>query len=284
MRRIKSFSFIVILLVYGLTAVAWAQPLYENKVTNKHSEFKRTNKVTRNLIVNSSKDYRTITYKCDRQGVRDIINLMEKSKLEEFWAYLPQKCQWIEIGRDENSEDGGATIRIDRKYLSQLMTQHLEIDIYHFHPKYYFNLSNCNDLVGSFSKLSNSQKEFCFRLSMPGPEDIYLMMDTTWVYKQKNPSFKMTHKVISPNGIVEYVLTKEGEKRYAVDRNLRTGGLYLKLVASNSLSEGIEYLASSNSLKESAVFWLANKLSGKYHKVTFFTFDEYFANKIPVNN
>ena len=47
----------------------------------------------------------------------------------------------------------------------------------------------------------------------------------------------MPHRVVTPYGVVEYALSDKGKKKYAENRGSRLEGLYIKLVAANSLSE-----------------------------------------------
>ena len=210
------------------------------------------------LVINTTNTKRTIAYgKCEDEGIREIFALLKTASVEEMWVFVPGKhvhdCRWIEIGRDIASRSEGTTIRVDRPYLTDLMAEQNELHFYHFHPLAYFErcLSKveCNylGLPRRADQISTEGLIKNLRYAMPSPEDIYFMMDVSWEFRRRgHREGKIVNRVVSPYGIVDYALTPEGEEHFNYDRNLRTGGLYIALVAGNALlDENIEQILSA---------------------------------------
>jgi hypothetical protein len=74
---------------------------------------------SRNLTVNTDKSIMTLISKDELEGVRDMVQLIFTSRLEEAWIYLPEKKMWIEYGINEE-----ASGTIDASLL-------LDLDIFH---------------------------------------------------------------------------------------------------------------------------------------------------------
>lgn len=241
------------------------------------------------LVINTANIKRTIAYgKCEDQGIREIFALLKTASVEEMWVFVPGKhqhdCRWIEIGRDIASRSEGTTIRVDRPYLTDLMVEHDEFHFYHFHPLAYFERclpkADCDylGLPRRADQISTEGLVTNLRYAMPSPEDIYFMMDVSWEFKRRgHRQGKIVNRVISPYGIVDYALTPEGEERFNYDRNLRTGGLYIALVAGNALlDENIEQIISAKpSSMNDALTLLVRSMNSRNLRVTFFPEKEY---------
>jgi hypothetical protein len=244
-------------------------------------------KVVDQLVVNTTNVERTVIYgKCEAEGVREIFELLKTALVEEIWAHVPgagpHECKWIEIGRDITTGPEGTTIRVDRPFLAQLMMEHDELHLYHFHPLAYFerctNDTDCGplSLPRRAGQIAAEGLVLNLRYAMPSPEDIYFMMDVSWELNRRRAGRgKILHRVITPYGLVEYALTGEGQERFDNDRNLRTGGLYIALVAGNTLlddpiSAFIE--RHPNDVAE-ALSQLAATLNTRYLRVSFRPFD-----------
>ncbi len=234
------------------------------------------------LIVNTSNLERTIAEnKCELDGVREIFKLLQSSRFEEMWLFIPgadrTKCKWIEIGRTATSGTDEATVRVDRTFLVKTMTEHDELHLYHFHPLAHFekceSSAGCDELLlpSATDKISEQGLISNLRFAMPSPEDIYFMMEVSWEFDQIHRGVgKISNKVITPYGIVEYALTDSGKERFDRERNLRQSGLYIKLVAAKTLyDDNIDTIISENSdnIKE-ALKQLAQNMNSKYLRVT----------------
>ncbi|MDX1487920.1 MAG: hypothetical protein R3268_06955, partial [Acidiferrobacterales bacterium] len=111
------------------------------------------------------------------------------------------------------------------------------------------------------------------RYAMPSPEDIYFMMDVSWEFRRRgHRQGRIVNRVVSPYGIVDYALTPEGEERFNYDRNLRTGGLYIALVAGNALlDENIEQILSARPQSmDDALTLLVQSMNSRNLRVTHF--------------
>lgn len=184
---------------------------------------------------------------CEREGVRQISQILKRSEVEEMWAFLPRAsgagdCQWHEIGREERSDSDGARLRVDMEYLGKLMAAHAELHIYHFHPLSYFDCAShpdCSgatppDVAGAIDRRWISDLVF----SMPSPSDVHFMMDVTSRFHRRYQRMgTIRHKVVTPYGVVTYGLTDAGLARYEAERFGRSEGLYITWVAASRLAD-----------------------------------------------
>lgn len=201
------------------------------------------------LVVNGSNAERfVVPGKCGPEGIVDIQNLMMQSTFEELWAFVPagaiDRCYWVEIGEETRAESGMTTIRVDWAYLEKLMARFNVLYLYHFHPLVYFarcaRQPGCNTFLVPTTTGLVAKKALAINLqfAMPSAEDIYFMSETLWRHNRYHPAGAvMRHRVVSPYGVVEYALSDVGKKRYGQNRGSRMEGLYIKLVAANSLAD-----------------------------------------------
>jgi hypothetical protein len=207
-------------------------------------------RIVEQLEINGSNAYRSVARdKCEAQGVGEIRGLMTSSATEELWVFLPDRgddagCHWIEIGGEARSASEKATIKVDWSYLGKLMATRRELYVYHFHPGAYFERcksgADCNEYSMPLRAEDVSGEGLVTNLkyAMPSPDDIYFMMEASWQLDQyHHGTGRMRHRVVTPYGVVEYALSDKGKKKYAENRGSRLEGLYIKLVAANSLSE-----------------------------------------------
>lgn len=233
------------------------------------------------LTVNEVNLERTVAYgKCEEEGIREIFALLQTARYEEMWVFVPgaqpAECRWFEIGRDVQESAEGTTVRVDRPFLTELMLAHKELHLYHFHPLVYFGRCRKDPGCGPLGlprragQLSDAGLISNLRYAMPSPEDIYFMMDVSWEFKHRREGEgHMRHRVITPYGMVEYALTAEGHARYDSDRNHRTGGLYIALVAGNALlDEAItEIVARHPKDIDAALHRLSQTLNSRHLRV-----------------
>jgi hypothetical protein len=201
------------------------------------------------LDVNTVNYHRNVARnKCEAQGVAEIYELLKSARFEEMWLFLPARgtepCQWVEIGRVVVSGPDESTIKIDRTFLAKAMLMHDELHLYHFHPLAHFvrckQPTGCDNLLlpNAAGQIPTESLVDNLRFAMPSAEDIYFMMDVSWeIDRRRNGRGRITNKVITPYGIVEYDLTAAGREKLRIERSAREGGLYIKLLAANALYE-----------------------------------------------
>ena len=271
------------LLLIELTV--WPQPAHgDDTASTSGIGTARPIKYVDTLAVNISNSQRYITDNtCESEGIQTIRKLASTSGYEEMWAYLPraqplQRCQWHEIGRGETSTEHDAYVSVDRAYLEKLMATHKEIAIYHFHPLTYFQCAASNDcdhrsVPADGDDTSIKKLISDLRFSMPSPNDIHFMMDTTWQFNQHHARGAwIVHKVVSPYGVASYTLTEDGRMKYGSDKDSRTQGLYIKWVAASALAdEGIEPMVKDYEIHV-AIRHLVQSLNTKYLQVDFSPF------------
>ena len=98
------------------------------------------------------------------------------------------------------------------------------------------------------------------------------MMDVSWEFKRRgHGQGHIVNRVISPYGVVDYALTTEGQERFDYDRNLRTGGLYIALLAGNALlDDSIERIISAgHSRVRDALTLLVQSMNSRYLRVLY---------------
>jgi len=184
---------------------------------------------------------------CEREGVRQISQILKHSDVEEMWAFLPRasgsgECEWHEIGRDEKSDGDSARLRVDMGYLAKLMAANTELQIYHFHPLTYFECASRADCSGATAPVKTGafDRRWIADLvfSMPSPSDVHFMMDVTARFHRRYQRMgTMKHKVVTPYGVVNYGLTDAGLVRYEAERFGRSEGLYITWVAASRLAD-----------------------------------------------
>jgi len=244
-----------------------------------------------NLVVDPSRLEETMAENdCESEGTQRMLELMRNSKFEVMRVYLPgagssDNCEWVDIGHAQYANRAEeAIVKVDREYLSHLMAKHSRLHIYHFHPSAYF--TKCTDKItcGGLpvpttpDKTSEDALISNLRYSMPSPNDIAFMMDISRQFDQHGHVREiMRHRVITPYGIADYSLTKQGMER------LKNQGMegekgrfgfdtYIKVRISYALLEIGEIIKRNphdilGTLKE-----LAGKLSNEYVIVTYTPF------------
>jgi len=184
---------------------------------------------------------------CEREGVRQMAQILKRAEFEEMWAFLPRAhgtaiCEWHEIGREERSASDSASLRVDMAYLEKLMRENAEIHVFHFHPLRYFECAaraRCPrqapaGRAGTFDRRWIADLVF----SMPSPSDVHFMMDvTSRFYRGRAGGGTIRHKVVTPHGVVDYGLTEQGLAKFDAERNSRSEGLYITWVVASALDD-----------------------------------------------
>lgn len=216
---------------------------------------------------------------CERDGVRQIAQLLRQSDLEEMWAFLPRAdgtkaCEWHEIGREERSRSERADLRVDRRYLMALIAGNSEVHLVHFHPLKYFECAAGGDCPKRAPAAAGAaaDKRWITDLvfSMPSPSDVHFMMDITSRFVRHHQGRgTIRHKVVTPYGVVDYGLTAKGLARYDSERSGRTAGMYIPMIVASTLdNERIELVVREKpSELQAAVPRLARTLNTEFLRV-----------------
>jgi hypothetical protein len=211
---------------------------------------------------------------CEREGIRQIARILQRSEVEEMWAFLPHECEWHEIGRAERSEAAKSVLRVDMEYLAGLMAASADIHLVHFHPMRYFECAARADCPkrARAGRAAMPDKRWITDLvySMPSPSDVLFMMNVTSRYQRKHqPHGSMSHKVVTPYGVIDYGLTAEGLARYDSERNGRSQGIYIPMVMASALDDDrVEKVVNENPRSiASAVPQLARSLNTRFLRV-----------------
>jgi hypothetical protein len=227
------------------------------------------------LRANSSNTERYIVKGlCERDGIRQIARILQRSEVEEMWAFLPHECQWHEIGREEKSEDAKSYLRVDMDYLAGLMAAHADIHLVHFHPARYFECATRPDCPkrARAARAAMPDKRWISDLvySMPSPSDVLFMMNvTSRFHRNHHPHGTIAHKVVTPYGVVDYGLTAAGLARYDSERNGRSQGIYIPMVMASALDDDrVEQVVKENPRSiGAAVPRLARSLNTEFLRV-----------------
>jgi hypothetical protein len=156
----------------------------------------RSIKYVESLQVNTSKTYATSVRESEYRGVQQIRTLIGNSQLEEAWAYLPKKGQWIETGIDESVDEIGSHATIENKSLESILKENDEIILYHFHPM----------IEGSKDRLYEA---------IPSGTDLGTMVTTSEKFYKMHPQGTFVHKLCSYYGVTDFQLTKSGIEKYS---------------------------------------------------------------------
>ncbi len=266
---LRSTAALALLLVSALAAPAAAHGPSETAV-----EPVREITYSTQLRANSSNAERQVVNGvCERDGIRQIARILKRSEVEEMWAFLPQQCQWHEIGREEKSEATRSVVRVDMDYLAGLMAANADIHLFHFHPARYFECAaraDCPRRARAGRAVPDKRWITDLVYSMPSPSDVLFMMKvTSRFHRSHHPHGAIVHKVVTPYGVVDYGLTAEGLARYDSERNGRSQGIYIPMVMASALDDdSVEKVVKENPRSISAaVPRLARSLNTKFLRV-----------------
>jgi hypothetical protein len=269
-RTLRSTATLALLATLGLAAPAAAHgpsaPTVEPVREATYSTYLRAN--------SSNAERYIVKGLCERAGIRQISGILQRSEVEEMWAFLPHECQWHEIGREEKSEATRSVLRVDMDYLTGLMAAHADIHLFHFHPARYFECGARSDCPKRArpGRATVPDKRWITDLvySMPSPSDVLFMMNvTSRFHRIHQPHGSIRHKVVTPYGVVDYGLTEKGLARYDAERNGRTQGIYIPMVMASALDDDrVEQVVKENPRSiGAAVPRLARSLNTEFLRV-----------------
>lgn len=177
------------------------------------------------LEINLDNRYKGRIHKCENEGISEIRGL--NSPFEEFWAFLPDNCTWIELGILEEIR---GTLRRDRigkckapntisgikkADVIALMKEVKSLTLFHPHPT--------NKTLVEYIQDTTSLKEFSdtcisearvetLEAALPSLSDLASMFTFSRLFYQNEAEGRFVEKLISAYGVTEYGLTHEGLK------------------------------------------------------------------------
>ncbi len=173
------------------------------------------------LVVNYKNNYKTVIFENEDEGVSEMRGLVESSKTEESWAYLPHKEKWIEVGYNEEAEQKVeesyiTKTKLDVQLLDALMDENDNMILYHFHPPSYHLLEDDikrreeKEFPMSDNEIEKVRTGILIKSAYPSRSDLLNMIGNSTEFYERNPEGKITFKICSHYGITEYHLTDEG--------------------------------------------------------------------------
>ncbi|HVY52320.1 MAG TPA: hypothetical protein VHA07_12275 [Devosia sp.] len=155
------------------------------------------------------------------EGVRQIRQLGQSTRVEEAWAYVPQAGFWVEIGiygRDDLSL--GPLVELDVALLGGLIAAFDRVDIYHLHPDSTFAAAfGVTTLYPSDTPVAmlDDTGKTAVGLAVPSPSDIETAIDIALLQDELHPSSEVRNHVVTPYGVVQYELTARGRTDIALN-------------------------------------------------------------------
>jgi hypothetical protein len=189
------------------------------------------------LVANSKTNYRTVIFKSEKEGVRDIQKLVDSSVFEEVWAFIPAESAWYEIGILEKAEvenehkDLVTESSIDWKYLDALEKGKSEVKIYHFHPAFPKppSTGSMNDEELADLKVISDIRDQ--RDALPSAMDLQQMIhETTYFQGFVRGARVMTWVLCSKLGVTEFALTPSGLNYFADQKAEHVAGYAQRLL------------------------------------------------------
>jgi hypothetical protein len=216
-------------------------------------ESERPVKSVDSLVVNTSKEFRTVAKKSEEAGIEDMRKLSGISSLEESWAYLPKDSTFIEIGVDEKSSDNANPhMMVDIPYLEKLLKMYDDMTIYHFHPVISKKLIDGEVNKWKKQGYSYTNDEVEFRMSIakstPSGPDLGFMVVTSeffYLHGTTSPKASIKERICSKYGVAEFSLTEEG-REYFKDKN------FSQCMFDGQLSHASAYVSFSKQRDKSA--------------------------------
>jgi hypothetical protein len=200
------------------------------------------------LRINTENEVKYRVHKCEAEGIADIRNLV--SPFEEFWAFLPGFCTWIELGileeirgsirrgRDGKCRPPSTISGIKTKDVAALIAASSELVLYHPHPT---NAAITGHVLkfrpGGFSPacIAEASTE-TLEAALPGIPDLGSLFRFAAIFYRRHGSGHFAERILSVYGVSEYAMTglgrdamQSGQFASRVRRDMRR---YLQIRAS----------------------------------------------------
>jgi hypothetical protein len=180
------------------------------------------------LETNTANKIKARVHKCEQEGIRDLERL--NSPFEEFWAFTPGACWWIELGILEEirghirpGRDAGCRAPITlsgirKKDVNALIEDHAGLILYHPHPT---NASIVDHAIAKSG--TRGVSEACIdearvetlESALPGIPDLMSMIGFSQTFYARRPGGRFSEKIVSAYGVTEYRLTDRGKMELA---------------------------------------------------------------------
>lgn len=181
------------------------------------------------LVVNTANIERTYANKSEQEGVVDLQRLVTQTEYEEAWIYIPQEQKWVEVGYEESDVSIGDNrtlgVTIDKREMNRLIQKYGQLVEYHIHP--YTANARENDKKEAIKGLQlipepaileqvainvgGGQKVF------PSANDLSCMVTWSRNFYRHHSQGDISFKIVSPFGVTQYQLTKEGHQLFTVN-------------------------------------------------------------------
>lgn len=175
------------------------------------------------LEINTGNHYKGRINKCEKEGIADIRRL--NSPYEEFWAYIPTKCTWIELGileqirgtirRDRygNCRSPSTISGIKKADVIALIKEVNTLILYHPHPTNNTLVQHLatNKELSKFSSLCIKEARIeTLEAALPGIPDLVSMLEFSRIFYRQHHDGIFAEKIVSTYGVTEYHLTTAG--------------------------------------------------------------------------
>ena len=170
--------------------------------------------------------YKGRVNKCEKEGVNDIYAL--NSPFEEFWAYIPEKCVWLELGileqvtkqirrdsfnhcRPPNTISG-----IKKSELISLIKRVNSITLFHPHPANKILVAHLAglDVLNNYSESCRREASIeTLEAALPSLPDLASMFQFSRIFYHFHPNGKFSEKIVSTYGVTEYRLSPLGFRK-----------------------------------------------------------------------
>ena len=166
--------------VYLLPSIEKKTPV--NSPSNRRLQ--RTEMQSDNLLLNRDNQIYFATNKNEEQGINNIKRIIDNSKYEELWLYLPEKQKWYEIGINSYIDEEGSKVENTKNDIKKILEKEKIKELIFYHNHNYFPHPSTNDIAS--------------------------MMQNTLYFS----NYKIKEKICSKYGITEYFLTEKAIKEF----------------------------------------------------------------------
>ena len=182
----------------------------------------QTEKRLDSLVVNPDDNYRIIVKKSETDGLKDLQSLVSNAAYAEIWMYTPENSTWFEVGISASnrrlnpdgfyivSREPSPSMSQASDYVSELMRTYDELVMYHIFPlveQEVVELAGSNDPA----TIREARKTLQVIKALPSKSVLGSMVSLASKFYPERPSGKLSFRMITPLGIVEYDFTEKGK-------------------------------------------------------------------------
>ncbi len=229
------------------------------------------------LETNLLNNARFIVHKNEKEGIKDMVELLNHAIYEECWIYLPEKELWVEIGKNEkvkydiekNIFESGFEQYLE--YLDYLFVTNKKLVYYHIHPNPLNLQKILIDLNSTQGKeyIEQNRKKLSL-IWVPSVNDIYNFKYLSSKFYAKNnkdgileDEHSLVFRIVSTYGNSQMTFKEKARKDNNYLYNILTGKLETQESLDNYIKELIE--KDEPNIEER----ICNHLSDQYFKFEF---------------